>query len=258
MPKLARLLLLTALAMPTAALAQSAEQRGTEIAKKSDAANEGFKSEMATLEMTLVNAHGDRTTRKMRSQAIEVAGDGDRSRIEFEWPADVKGTRMLTWTHKKGDDDQWLFLPAINRVKRISSGSKSGSFMGSEFAYEDLGSQEIEKYKWKYLGDEAIGGRKTAKLERTPVDERSGYSKQILWMDYEYQNPLKIEYYDRKGELLKTATFDGYQKLGKFYRPGKLSMINHQTKKSSVLTFSGRKLGEALKDKDFESDSLGG
>jgi hypothetical protein len=99
----------------------------------------------------LVNAHGDRTTRKLRSSQIEVAGDGDRSRIEFEWPADVKGTRMLTWTHRKGNDDQWLFLPAINRVKRVSSGNRSGAFMGSEFAYEDLGSQHVGTYAERLL-----------------------------------------------------------------------------------------------------------
>jgi len=238
-------------------LAQNPEQKGLELAKKIDAYNDGYESETSVLEMVLINAHGDRTTRKMRSQQIEQAGDGDRSRIEFEWPADVKGTRMLTWTHKQGSDDQWLFLPAINRVKRISSNNKSGSFMGSEFAYEDLGSQEIEKYRHKYLGDEVLDGRKTWKLERVPTDKESGYSKIVSWVDQEYMQPLKAEYYDRKGELLKTATFAGYQKQGKWYRPGSIVMVNHQTKKASQLSWHERKVGGGVRAKDFDSDQLG-
>lgn len=246
------------LALSSIAIASSPEQRGLELSKKADVANDGYKGESSTMEMVLVNAHGDKTSRKLRSEQIEVTGDGDRSRIEFEWPADVKGTRMLTWTHKQGNDDQWLFLPAINRVKRISSGNKSGSFMGSEFAYEDLGSQEVEKYKHKYLADDALDGRKVWKLERVPTDPESGYSKLVTWMDQEYLNPLKIEYYDRKGELLKTAKFTAYKQHGKYWRAGGISMVNHQTKKESHLTWSDRKVGVELRDKAFESDELGG
>ena len=239
-----------------AAHAGPAEDKGLDIARKTDKANDGFKGEVSTMEMILINAHGDRTTRKLTSRGIETASDGDRSRIEFEWPADVKGTRMLTWTHRQSDDDQWLFLPAVKRVKRISSNNKSGSFMGSEFAYEDLGSQEVEKYKYKHLADEPIAGRPTWKIERIPVDARSGYSRQISWTDQEYMNPVKVEYYDRKDELLKTATFSGYAKLGKWWRPGKIVMVNHQTKKESHLTWSARKLEVTLADNEFQSDGL--
>jgi outer membrane lipoprotein-sorting protein len=252
--------LLGLLAAPTlrsVALAASPEEQGAQIARKVDAWNDGYKTESSNMEMVLINAHGDRTSRKLASQTLEVAGEGDRSRIEFEWPADVKGTRMLTWTHRKGDDDQWLFLPAINRVKRISAGNKSGSFMGSEFAYEDLASQEVDKYKHKLLGEEALNGRKTWKLERTPVDPRSGYSKQTLWIDQQYMQGVKIDYYDRKGELLKTLTLEGMKPYGKWFRADKLVMVNRQTKKESHLTFANRKLGAEIKAKDFESDGLG-
>lgn len=261
--RIARMTTLTAggaalmtMAFAGAAGAGPAEDKGLEIARKTDKANDGFKGEVSTMEMILINAHGERTTRKLTSRGIETSGDGDRSRIEFQWPADVKGTRMLTWTHRQSDDDQWLFLPAVNRVKRISSNNKSGSFMGSEFAYEDLGSQEVDKYKYKFLADEPIAGRPTWKIERIPVDARSGYSRQISWTDQEYTNPVKVEYYDRKGELLKTATFSGYAKLGKWWRPGKIVMVNHQTKKESHLTWSARKLEVTLADNEFQSDGL--
>lgn len=233
-----------------------AEDQGLDLARKVDQANDGFRGETSSMEMVLINAHGERTTRKLTSQAGESAGDGDRSRIEFQWPADVKGTRMLTWTHRTSDDDQWLFLPAVNRVKRISSNNKSGSFMGSEFAYEDLGSQEVDKYKYKLLGDATLDGRAGWKLERTPVDPRSGYSRLVTWIDREYMNAVKIEYHDRKGELLKTATFSGYTKFGRWWRPGKIVMVNHQTKKESHLTWSSRKLEVALSQDTFRSESL--
>lgn len=238
------------------AVAQDVAQQGLSISRKADTFNNGYASETSTMEMVLINAHGDRTTRKMKSQQIETKADGDRSRIEFQWPADVKGTRMLTWTHKQNNDDQWLYLPAIRRVKRISSGNRSGSFMGSEFAYEDLGSQEVEKYHHKLLGEEKLNGRDTWKLERTPVDKESGYSHLDSWLDKQYMQPLKVDYFDRKGELLKTATFRDYVKHGKWYRASSIKMVNHQTKKQSVLSWSERKLGVKLRAKKFESDEL--
>ena len=187
--------------------AQSPEEKGLELARKSDQAGNGFVGEKSEMELVLVNAHGDKVTRKLLSRVRETEKDGDKSIVTFEWPADVKGTRMLTWTHKTSDDDQWLYLPSIKRVKRIISSNKSGSFMGSEFAYEDLGSAEVEKYKFKFLKDDLLEGRKQWAIERVPVDERSGYSRQVMWMDHEFLQPARIEYYDRKGELLKTADF---------------------------------------------------
>ena len=240
------------------ALALTPEERGLKIAQDAEKANDGFRSESSSMEMVLINAQGDKTTRRMASQVLEVSNDGDRSLITFEWPADVKGTRMLTWSHKSKTDDQWLYLPSLGRVKRISSRNKSGSFMGSEFAYEDLGSQETEKYTdYKYLGDATVDGRKTWKLHRVPTERRSGYSKQIVWMDPVYQNALKIEYYDRKGELLKTMTLSGYEKLNqKYWRAARIDVINHQTQKKSSLTWAKRRLGADVDDTEFESESL--
>lgn len=240
------------------ALTLTPETRGLNIMQDAEKANDGFRSETAAMEMILINAQGDKTTRRMASRVLELSDDGDRSLITFDWPADVKGTRMLTWSHKVKTDDQWLYLPSLGRVKRISSRNKSGSFMGSEFAYEDLGSQETEKYTdYKYLGDDTIGGRQTWKVQRVPTERRSGYSKQIVWMDTEYQNALKIEYYDRKGELLKTMTFSGYKQFNnKYWRVTRIDVTNHQTLKKSSLTWSKRSLGADIDETEFESESL--
>lgn len=236
--------------------AKTPEQKGYEIAKKSEKMDDGFKGEQATMEMILINAHGEKIERKMTSKTKEVKGDGDKGIITFLWPADVKGSKMLTHTHKADDDDQWLYLPALKRVKRISSRSKTGSFMGSEFSYEDLSSQEVEKYTYKYLRDEKVGGQDCWVVERYPKDKNSGYKRQISWIAKSHVHGIKMEYFDRKNELLKTAMFSGYKKINGFWRPSTIKMVNHQTKKSSILKWTGRKVGISFPDKEFHKNSL--
>jgi len=135
------------------ALAQSTpDQKGLEIAKKADLADRGFENTEVKLRMVLRNRQGQESERFMENKTLELTEDGDKSLIIFNSPKDVEGTATLTFTHKAGPDDQWLYLPAVKRVKRISSDNKSGPFMGSEFAYEDLSSDEVEKYSYKFFG----------------------------------------------------------------------------------------------------------
>ena len=233
-----------------------AAKEGLRIAELNDRANQGFKSEASVMEMKLINAYGDVTTRRMRNQIQEGTNEGDMSVSIFEWPADVKGTKMLTHTKKEGDDKQWLYLPAIKRVKRISSKNKSGSFMGSEFSYEDLASQEVEKFTYQFIGETTFKGRKVWHMSRVPVDKRSGYSKQVTWVDQEYHGPLKIEYFDRKGDLLKVGQFLEYKKFGKYWRVDRIEMENVQTKKRSVITWLERNLGSSVDEELFDSETM--
>jgi hypothetical protein len=257
MTVLRNMLIVIALATGTArAAGEDPVAYGLKLAKAAYAANRGFVSEESSMTMELVNAHGDVTKRKMHLQLLETSDDGDKSLSVFEWPPDVKGTKLLTWTHRKSDDDQWLYLPAIKRVKRISSNNKSGSFMGSEFAFEDLASPEVEKFTYKYIADEKLGDRAVFHIERYPTDKNSGYSRQVVWMDKEYEQPLKIEYYDRKNELLKLASFEGYAKSGKYWRWTTIKMDNVQTKKKSSITWENRALGKALPAESFNSARL--
>ena len=245
-----------AVSVAVQAQGETNEEKGLRIATENREFNDGFASESSLMTMVLINAHGDRTVRQMTSNVVEQADDGDRSRIEFVEPADVKGTRMLTWSHKTKNDDQWLYLPSLKRVKRISSRSKSGSFMGSEFAYEDLGSQEIEKYSYAFVKDEELNGRKHWVMQQIPTDKKSGYSKQIAWVDQEYRQASKIDFYDRKGALLKTFTFTGYTQYGKWWRATEIAALNHQTQKRSVLTWKNRKLGTDISKDLFTKDGL--
>ncbi len=234
------------------------EEKGLSIAQEEDRRDIGFGDLTSNLIMVLRNKHGQKSVRKIRVRTLEVKGDGDKSVTIFDNPRDVKGTAFLTFSHKKGDDDQWLYLPALKRVKRISSRNKSGSFMGSEFAYEDISSQEVEKYTYKWIRDEIYDGKECFVIERYPVDKKnSGYTRQVTWIDKIEYRQWKVEYYDRKSSLLKTLTFKGYQKyLDKYWRAEGLNMVNHQNGKSTELNWSNYKFRTGLKDKDFSKNSL--
>ena len=239
------------------AQAETPEEKGLAIAREADRRNDGFGDSSATMQMILRNRQGEESKREIRSKVLEVKSDGDKSLIIFDQPKDVAGTALLTYTHKSGDDDRWLYLPALKRVKRIASSNKSGPFMGSEFAFEDLGSQEVDKYRYKFIRDDKLDGQDVFVSERYPVDKDSGYTRMVIWMDKAEYRPLKIEFYDRKQSLLKTLTFAEYEKyLDKFWRPGKLDMINHQTGKSTTLTFKDYKFRSGFSDRDFDQNSL--
>jgi outer membrane lipoprotein-sorting protein len=164
---------------------------------------------------------------------------------------------MLTYSHPIGNDDQWLYLPALRRVKRIASNNKSGPFMGSEFAYEDIASQEVEKYTYRLLREEDLDGQATFVVERTPAYENSGYTKQIAWIDQDEYRTLKVEFYDRRDELLKTLVYAEYQQyLGQYWRPGRMEMVNHQTGKSTTLIWRDYEFRSGLTDRDFDQSSI--
>lgn len=236
---------------------QSPEAKGLEIAKAADAYDQGFGSSQTKLTMILTNKQGQESTRYMSNQTLELTVDGDKSLIVFDSPRDVKGTATLTFTHKEGSDDQWLYLPALKRVKRISSDNKSGPFMGSEFAYEDLSSQEVEKYSYKFLKEENINGVDTYVVERDPVDPKSGYTRQVVWYNKENYRLEKMDFYDRKNALLKTLTYAGYKvHKGKHWRAGEMNMVNHQTNKKTKLLFEDYVFDLGFTENDFSQNSL--
>jgi len=243
--------------LPFTLVAETAEEKGLAISVEADKRDEGFDDSTANMTMVLKNKQGDTSTRYIRIKTLEVIGDGDKSMSIFDEPADVKGTAFLTFSHAIKPDEQWLYLPALKRVKRINSKNKSGPFMGSEFAYEDIASQEVEKYTYKYLRDETLNGIDCFVIERYPAYEHSGYTRQVGWVNKAEYRAEKIVFYDRKNTLLKTLTYDGYQQyLDKFWRADQMHMENHQTGKSTTLTWNDYQFRTGLEDSDFNKNSL--
>ena len=243
--------------MVGAADTEQAMARGLEIAREAELRDTGFENYTADLTMVLRNRHGQESERALSTRILELTEDGDKSLIVFSSPADVDGTALLTFSHKTGDDDQWLYLPALKRVKRISSSNKSGPFVGSEFAYEDLSSQEVEEYTYRFLREETVNALPMFVVERFPVDERSGYSKQVAWRDSDEYRLHRVDFYDRKGELLKTLKFLDYQQyVDRYWRPDRMEMVNHQTGKSTDLQWTDYQFGLDLQDGDFNRAAL--
>ena len=251
---------LTALSLSLSAMnafAQTPEEKGLDIAKQAKLKDEGWQDSSADMLMILRNTQGEESIREIEIKSLEIADDGDKSLTIFNKPRDVKGTAFLSFSHPVAADDQWLYLPALKRVKRISSRNKSGPFMGSEFAFEDLSSFEVEKFTYKYIAEEELDGMKVHKVEQYPVDENSGYTRRVIWLDTVELRPYKIEFYDRKNSLLKTLTFEGYALyLEKFWRPAKQVMINHQNGKSTELQMNNYKFKSGLSDSDFNKNAL--
>ncbi len=256
MMKLSLWLLLSSLSIALIA-DESSESQALEIVNELDKRDNGWGDYSASLEMTLLNKRGNKSTRDIDIKLLEMENDGDKSLSVFNQPRDVKGTAFLSFSHAITPDQQWLYLPALKRVKRISTANKSGPFMGSEFAYEDLSSFEIEKYSYDFIKNETLGDTECYLLTFTPKYEHSGYTYQRVWIDTAEYRIQKIEFYDRKKSLLKTLVFSNYnQYLNQYWRATNMHMTNHQTGKSTQLVYRDYNFRIGLTDSQFNSNGL--
>ncbi|MBT8139431.1 MAG: outer membrane lipoprotein-sorting protein [Gammaproteobacteria bacterium] len=250
-----------AAAQPSAATpdqaASDAENRGKVIAIEADRRDSGYIDSESTIKMTLRDKKGRERVRTLRIKAMERPDDGDWSMTIFDEPADVEGTALLTYSHGLEPDDQWLYLPALKRVKRISSKNKSGPFMGSEFAFEDLSSFELEKYKFRYLRNETCGDDSCTVSEWVPVYDHSGYSRTEVWHDTNHYRTRRIDFFDRTGKPLKVLTLDNFKLHNeRFWRAHHWLMVNHLTGKSTIIETEKIALGVGLDKRDFDKNSL--
>ena len=233
------------------------EEQGLHVFVTQDNLDEGYQDAEATMTMILQNSAGLESRREMVTLFLEVPEDGDKTLITFQFPRDIKGTGLLTYEHIETNDDQWLYLPALKRVKRIASQNKSGSFVGSEFSYEDISSNKPAKYTHRYLREALHNGIPFWVVERYPKDSSSGYTKIITWVDQSNYQTFKQEYFDRKGALLKVEHDTQHiHHLRKFWRPSKITMDNVQTKKKTILEFQDWQFQQGLRDSVFTKRSL--
>ena len=247
-----------ALLTPWSALALTPEDRGLEIFQQADARESGFQDLEVELTMILRTGRGDESIRQLRIKQLEVPDDGDKLLVIFDTPKVYRGSALLSFSHKFAQDDQWLYLPAMKRVKKIASRNKSGPFLSSEFAFEDLTAQEVEKFDYRYESNEVLEGEPCFVVTRTPKDEYSGYTRQVVWLDEAEYRVQKIDYYDRKNSLLKTLTMTKYQlHEGTFWKAERMLMQNHQTHKSTELIWENFRFRTGLTDeRDFSTNSL--
>lgn len=237
-----------------------ADNKGYAILEQADRADSGWNNYYAKGQMVLRDASGSKTVRDLESYNLErdPSKEGDWLVIVFSSPADINGTASLT--HSKlepSNDDQWLFLPANKRVKRISSSNRAGKFVSSEFSYEDLSSQEVANYTYSYIGTESCPGATDLTcnvVDSFPRSKNSGYSKRTLWIDTQAHRQFQVKYYNRRGDLEKISNSTEFAKYGdKHWRPRKIVMHNVQTGKSTELLFPTYNFEMGLEPTDFSS-----
>ncbi|MBX2854544.1 MAG: outer membrane lipoprotein-sorting protein [Rhodobacteraceae bacterium] len=248
---------------PGTARAETPEEKGLAIAVEADKRDLGWSDIRVDGEMVLRDASGRESRRTYENLFLEVPASelGDKSIIVFDSPRDIRGTGLLTHAEiEPKDDNQWLYLPAIKRVKRISSSNRTGKFVSSEFSYEDLGAQEVDDYEYKWLRDEPCPGAEDLTCfvsESYPKNQRSGYSKRVSWTDQNEYRLMQVEFYNRRGDLEKVLTFNGYQQyLDKYWRADKLTMVNKQTGKETDLISTNYRFKTGLENGQFVSQAL--
>jgi outer membrane lipoprotein-sorting protein len=239
------------------AVADASTNKGREVALKMDQRDRGFGDFQASVEMVLLNRSGQQRTLQMGINVLEQQDPIEKSLIRFSHPRDIDGTAVLTYANRAREDDQWLFLPSMKRSKRISSANRSGAFVGSDFSYEDLIRQDVEKYSYRYMEQKPCGKLTCDVVERVSTNAASGYSRQLLWVDTQFYRPMRVEFFDRGGKLLKTLDYSDYQVyLKDFWRPGKMHMQNHQSGHSTVLTWRDYKFQNGFTEADFTVGNL--
>ena len=236
----------------------SPEEQGLAIFREKDRRESGYQDLRVDLEMILRDRRGAESRRELSISQLEMQEDGDRLLVVFDTPKPIRGTALLSYSHVESPDDQWLYLPAQRRVKKIASRNKSGPFLGSEFAYEDLALQEVEKFTYRLLAGESCGASQCLRVERTPLDEYSGYSRQEVLLDAETLRVERIDYFDRHERPLKVLVNDGYElHEGRFWKPQRMFMENVQTGKTTELVWREYEFDNGLDaDRDFSTNAL--
>lgn len=239
------------------AQAETSAERGLRLATEASNRNKGYQDTSVAGEMRLKTASGQSAERRFDASWIELGNGKSRSLLVFRWPGDIRNTALLTHGFDRKNDDQWLFLPAMERVRRISGSGRSGSFVGSEFAFEDMTSQDVGKFKHNWVADQSCpGSGKCHVIDRTPTTQ-SGYSRQRIWLDTAELRLQRVQYFDRRGAHLKTLTISGYRKYsGRFWRASRMDMVNHLTGASTRLTWKGYTFNKGLNPNSFTVNAL--
>ena len=209
--------------------------------------------------MVLTNDKGQERERK-NTTTLKLQPNGVDSNllVKFSFPNDIKGTSFLQIEHIDADDDQWIYLPALKKSRRLVANNKKDSFVGSDFSYGDISLPKVDQYRHTLQGTEKIADHECYMIESIPANEtvqsNSGYSRKITWVRTDNFLESKVEYYDISGRLLKTQTITKHQlvepETGRWFAQYR-EMTNHQTGHKTVLNFDKIEAGVATPDNQF-------
>lgn len=211
----------------------------------------------AELTMTLIDSKGKERKRELVQISASFPGV-DKKIMEFAAPADVKGTAFMNWSYAetgKGDD-QWIYLPALKRVRRISSDGKGDSFMGSDFSYDDLGVRHPDRDVHTIIGSEKVGDEECWIVESVPKEKDSQYSKTVSWISKQSPMGLKREFYDAKRKLLKVLTVVKTETQAGYELITSTEMKNVQKNHRTTMVFGNVAIDQNVSEDSFTERAL--
>lgn len=214
------------------------------------------KDEEFKQDMLLIDRNGNTSKREVVNYYLKAADGLTKTMISFLSPADVRGTGLLTWEQKSREDDQWLYLPASGKERRIAASGKKNKFMGTDFAYEDLRPENLETHTYNLVGSEAVGGKDCYVVEALPSTDQekaeSGYAKRKFWIRKDLFFTIKKEFYNKQGQLEKISVDEDLENISaSMWRAKKVTMEDIKAKHKTVLATTERKIDKGISDSKF-------
>jgi hypothetical protein len=255
--RLLTILVVTSMSVP--ALAQTPS--GLEIMKERQRRHDA-KSETNKSLMKLFDRKG-RVKERMISVMSKKGEDGlSKTLLQFLSPADIRNVGLLTWEQGENEEDnQWLYLPASRRVKRIAGGNKKSQFMGTDLAYEDLRPENLNTHTYEVIGEETVDGNSCWVVEAipsTPKEKKdTGYGKRHFWVRKDIYFIIRAEFYAHSGKRIKIATFDELQHVrDQMWRANWSSFERILFKTKTITTTLSRELDAELPESLFTQQGL--
>ena len=219
------------------------------------------RDEEETLAVKIVDKRGAVKERRLVRYTVTAPDGYSKILVRFTAPRDIANTGLLIWEARDGDDDQWLYLPGVKKVKRIAASGKKNRFLGTDFAFEDLRPEAVSAHRYESVGSEVLDGQDCWVIEAFPATEReaadSGYSKRRLWVRKDITQIVKREFYDTKGRLEKVQTDRRLVNVrGSLWRADEIEMHDVQSNGRTVLTLDKRRLETGLPDTLFTETEL--
>ena len=229
---------------------QAKKLSGRDIMVLVDERNDGD-DRHSEMEMTLINKRGRKRIRQISSYSKDYGKDS-KSVMIFQKPVDVKGTGFLSWEYNDDskDDDRWLYMPALKKVRRISGSSENDYFMGSDFTYDDMGGRNVEEDTHTLLREEDLNEQLCWVVESIPKEKDNMYMKKIVWVRQDVKISVKVEYYDKLG-LMKTLTIKDIRQVDGIWTTHEMCIDNKAEKHQTILKFNQISYNQDLKDNIF-------
>ncbi|OIO74876.1 MAG: hypothetical protein AUJ57_01365 [Zetaproteobacteria bacterium CG1_02_53_45] len=239
----------------------SAEPTGLQIMQMVDARDDGDDL-IQHMQQRLIDRRGDVRAREMISFRKDYGRDS-KSITYFLAPSNVRDTALLTWDYDgvAKEDDQWLYLPALKKVRRISASDRGDYFMGTDFTFEDIKQvPELEDYNWSLIGSETVDGHDMWLVEGEPksddLKKNLGYSKTRYTIRKDINMYVRVDFWDRKGQELKHLVSDEIKQIDGIWTAMRGSMTNIQSGHRTELEFSGQRYNTGLSDSTFSERML--